>query len=152
MEILQLLDEFEQVIEECSRIPMTGKVIIHEDILYKYLDRFRAILPDAVQEAQWILKEKERFLAEAEKESESIIENAKLKLQRMSNDSEIVKAARAQSDEIVENAKNTGREIAQGAFSYADDVMNQLQTELEKTLQVVKKGREEIRQNLRERK
>lgn len=149
MEILQLLDEFEQVIEECSRIPMTGKVIIHEDILYKYLDKFRAILPDSVQEAQWILKEKERILSDAEKEGENIIDGAKNKLQRLANESEIAKAAKAQGDEIIDNAKNVGREITQGAFTYADDVMNQLQTELEKTLQVVKKGRDEIRQNVR---
>lgn len=149
MEILQLLDEFEQVIEDCSRIPMTGKVIIHEDILYKYLDKFRAMLPDAVQEAQWILKDKERILVDAEKEGETIIEGAKNKLQRLANDSEIVKVAKVQGDEIIDNAKTVGREITQGAFSYADDVMNQLQTELEKTLQVVKKGREEIRQNVK---
>jgi len=152
MEILQLLDEYEQVIEECSRIPMTGKVIIHEDILYQYLDKFRAMLPDAIQEAQWILKEKERILSEAQKEGESIIESAKSKLQRMANESEIVKAAKSQGDEIIENARSVGREITQGAFAYADDVMGQLQSELEKILQVVKKGREEIRQNLRERK
>lgn len=152
MEILELLDEFEQVVEDCSRIPMTGKVIIHEDILYKYLDKLRAILPDAVQEAQWILKEKERVLKEAELEGETIIESAKSKIQRMSNESEIYKIAKAQGDEIIDNAKNVGREITQGALTYADDVMNQLQGELEKTLQVVKKGREEIRQNLREQK
>lgn len=152
MEILNLLDEYEQVIEECSRIPMTGKVIIHEDILYQYLDKFRAMLPDAVQEAQWILKEKERILSEAEKEGQNVIEGAKNKLQRMANESEIVKAAKTQGDEIIENAKQVGREITQGSFSYADDVMSQLQGELEKTLQIVKKGREEIRQNLRERK
>ena len=152
MEILALLDEFEQVVEDCSRIPMTGKVMIHEDILYKYIDKFRAMMPDAVQEAQWILKEKDRILKDAETEGETIIETAKNKLQRLSNESEVVKAAKAQGDEIVDNAKSVGREITQGAFTYADDVMNQLQAELEKTLQVVKKGRDEIRSNLKERK
>lgn len=152
MEILRLMDEFENVIEECSRIPMTGKVIIHEDTLYGYLDKFRALLPEAIQEAQWIMREKERIIAEAEKEGETIIETAKSKLQRLSNESEIVKAAKAQGDEIVENAKSVGREVTSGAFTYADEVMNQLQAELEKTLQVVKRGREEIRQNLREKK
>lgn len=149
MEILELLDEFEQVVEDCSRIPMTGKVIIHEDVLYKYLDKLRAILPDAVQEAQWILKEKERVIKEAESEGENIIESAKSKIQRMSNESEIYKIAKTQGDEIIDNAKNVGREITQGALTYADDVMNQLQSELEKTLQVVKQGRDEIRQNTR---
>mgnify|MGYP001393633681 CR=1 FL=1 len=152
MEILALLDEFEQVFEDCSRIPMTGKVVIHEDVFYNYLDKIRALLPDTIQEAQWIIKEKERIIKEAQAESENIIEAAKSKVQKMSNESEIYKMAKAQGNEIIENAKNLGREITQGAFSYADEVMTQLQMELEKTLKIVKQGREEIRQNLRERK
>ncbi|MBZ4655417.1 MAG: hypothetical protein JG781_2776 [Peptococcaceae bacterium] len=152
MEIVRLLEEFEVVVEECSRIPMTGKVIIHEDTLYNFLDKFRAMLPEAVREAEWIIRERERILKEAEKEGEAIIETAKNKLQRIAGESEIVKLAKAQGDEIIDSAKNVAREVTQGAFSYADEVMAQLQMELEKTLQVVKKGREELRHNIREKK
>ena len=150
MEILRLLDEFDALIEDCSRIPMTGKVIIHEDILYNYLDKMRALLPEAVTEAEWILRERERIIGEANKEADTIIETAKAKLQRIAGESEIVKLAKAHGDEIVENSKNVAKEVTQGAFSYADDVMIQLQSELEKILQVVRKGREELRQNTRE--
>lgn len=147
-----MLDELENTIEESSRIPMTGKLIIHEDTIYNYLDKLRALLPEAIQEAEWILRERERMLAEAQKEAESIIETAKAKLQRIAGESEIVKLAKSQGDGIVDNAKNVAKEITQGAFTYADEIMAQLQGELEKTLQVVRKGREEIRQNTRERK
>ncbi|MCR4442337.1 MAG: ATPase [Peptococcaceae bacterium] len=148
MEILRLLDEFENTIEECSRIPMTGKLIIHEDTLYSILDRIRAVLPESVNEAEWIMRERERIISEANREAETIIETAKSKLQRIAGESEVVKLAKLQSDEIIENSKNIAKEVTQGAFNYADDVMLQLQSELEKILQVVRKGREEIRQNL----
>lgn len=152
MEILRLLDEFENTIEESSRIPMTGKIIIHEDTLYNYLDKFRAVLPDAVREAEWVLREKERILGEAGKEADTIVETAKNKLQRITGESEVVKLAKSQSEEIIENAKQAAREVTQGSLTYADDVMAQLQGELDKILAVVKKGREELRQNTRERK
>ena len=148
MEILHLLDEFENTIEECSRIPMTGKLIIHEDTLYSYLDRFRGVVPDSIQKASWIMKEKDRIIEEANKEAESIIETAKSKVQRIAGENEIVKLARTQGDEIIENSKNLAKEVTQGAFTYAEDVMSQLQTELEKILQVVRQGREEIRRNM----
>lgn len=147
VEILRLMDEFENMIEECSRIPMTGKLIVHEDILYNFIDRLRAVMPEAVHEAEWILREKDRILSDANNEAEAIIENAKLKLERIAGESEVVKLSKYQSDEIIESAKNVAKEVTQGAFGYADEVMQQLQSELEKTLQVVKKGREEIRQN-----
>ncbi|PKM89563.1 MAG: ATPase [Firmicutes bacterium HGW-Firmicutes-12] len=148
MDILRLIDEIENMIEECSRIPMTGKLIIHEDILYSFIDRLRALTPSAIHEAEWILREKERILNEASNEAETIVESAKLKLERIAGESEVVKLAKLQSDEIIDNSKSIAKEVTQGAFSYADDVMLQLQNELEKTLQVVRKGRDELRQNI----
>lgn len=150
MEILHILDELENYVEECSRIPMTGKVILHEDILYDFLDKIRAMLPENMQEAEWILREKERIMKEAKKESETIIETAQNKLQRITGESEIVKIANQQGEEIITNAKNVAKEITQGSFNYADDVMAQLQSELERIQLVVRKGREELRQNIRQ--
>ena len=43
-----------------------------------------------------------------------------------------MKIAKVQGDEIIENSKNLAKEVTQGAFKYADDVMAQLQSELEK--------------------
>ena len=148
MEIINIMDEMENMIEESSRIPMTGRLIIHEDVLYNFIDRIRAVMPEAVHEAEWILREKERILTDANNEAENIVESAKVKLERITGESEIVKLSRIQGDEIVEKAKDSAKEVTQGAFTYADDIMQQLQNELEKTLQVVKKGREEIRTNV----
>ena len=58
MEILDLLEEFEGIIEGSGRIPMTGKVVIHEEVLYNYLDKFRAYLPQSIRDAEYILREK----------------------------------------------------------------------------------------------
>ena len=152
MDILQLLEEFENVVEESSRIPMTGKLIINEDILYNYLDKLRAMLPESIREAEWVLREKERVLEDAEKEGRVIIETANNKLQKITDESEVVKLAKSQGEEIIKNAQGVAREVMQGAFTYADDVMVRLQIELEKTMSVIKQGREEIRQNIREKK
>lgn len=151
MEILRLLDEFEAIIEECSRIPMTGKVVIHEDTLYNFFDRMRALMPETIREAEWVLRERDRILSEADKEAKTIVETAKSKLERIAGENEIVKLAKAQSDEIVENAKNVAKEITQGSFTYADEVMSNLQGQLEGYLQVVRNGREEIRKSVRDR-
>ncbi len=152
MDILQLLDEFEGVVEDSSRIPMTSKLLINEDILFNYLDKLRAMLPESIREAEWIIREKERILQDAEKEGKNIIESANSKLQKITDETEIVKLAKAQGEEIIKNAQSVAREITQGAFAYADEVMVGLQNELEKTMAVINKGREEIRQNIYEKK
>ena len=73
---LCLLEEFENVVEESS-YSHDRKVIIHEDILYKYLDGFRAILPETIREAEWVIREKDRIIKQAEKEADTIVETAK---------------------------------------------------------------------------
>jgi F0F1-type ATP synthase membrane subunit b/b' len=148
VDILQLLDEFENTVEESTRIPMTSKLIVNEDILYNFVDKLRAMLPESIREAEWILREKERIIEEAKKEGQSIIDNANNRLQRITDETEIVRLAKSQGDEIVKNAQNIAREITQGAFTYADEVMVRLLQELEKTMSVINQGREEIRKNI----
>lgn len=150
MDILQLLDEFENMVEESTRIPMTSKIIINEDILFNYLDKLRAMLPESIREAEWIIREKDRIIQEAEKDGRTIIETANSKLQKITDETEIVRMAKSQGEEIIKNAQNVAKEITQGAFSYADEVMQNLQNEMEKTMAVIAKGREEIRQTLYE--
>lgn len=150
LEIMRLLEEFENVVEDSPRIPMTGKVIINEDTLYNFVDGFRAMLPETVRESEWILREKDRILLQAEKEADTIIDTAKNKLERIAGESEIVKEAKKQSEEIINNAREVSREISKGALSYADEVMNELLQKLEKTMLVINQGREEIKVNFRE--
>lgn len=150
MDILQLLDEFENMVEESTRIPMTSKIIINEDILFNYLDKLRAMLPESIREAEWIIREKDRIIQEAEKDGRTIIETANSKLQKITDETEIVRMAKSQGEEIIKNAQNVAKEITQGAFTYADEVMQSLQNEMEKTMAVIAKGREEIRQTLYE--
>jgi vacuolar-type H+-ATPase subunit H len=150
VDILQLLDEFENMVEESTRIPMTSKIIINEDILFNYLDKLRAMLPESIREAEWIIREKDRIIQEAEKDGRTIIETANSKLQKITDETEIVRMAKSQGEEIIKNAQNVAKEITQGAFTYADEVMQSLQNEMEKTMAVIAKGREEIRQTLYE--
>ena len=144
MEILDLLEEFEGIIEGSGRIPMTGKVVIHEEVLYK----FRAYLPQSIRDAEYILREKERIMAEAVKEGEGIIEQARLKCQRLAGESEIVKQAIIQGEQIVAQSKQEAKSLISGAYTYSEEVMSALQKELEGTLKMIRSGREAIRTNL----
>lgn len=152
MEIVKLIEQLEELIEQSSRLPMTAKVLIHEDILYNFVDRMRASLPEDVRQAEWILKERERILKEAEKEAQDIFLNANSKVEKMANDNEIVKLAKKQGEEIINSSKNVANEIRQSSLTYADDVMSQLQGELEKALGVIEEGRKELNKSINKKK
>jgi cell division septum initiation protein DivIVA len=144
MEIIRLLDELEGIMEKSKRIPMTSKVIIDEDLLFDYLDRMRAMLPEEIRQAKWITKERERLLDEATKERERLIEDARNYITRMADESEVAKKAQVFAEEIVQQAKKVAREIKSGANEYAEDMLKSLEGTLEKSINVVRKGREEL--------
>ena len=148
MDILDLLEEFESIIEGSGRIPMTGKVVIHEEVLYNYLDKFRAYLPQSIRDAEYVIREKDRILNDAAREGEGLIEAARVKCQRIVGESEIVKQAIAQGELLINNAKQEARNLVSGAYSYAEEVMSNLQKELESNLKTIRSGRDAIRLHL----
>ncbi|MFZ7104491.1 MAG: hypothetical protein ACOWWO_17805 [Peptococcaceae bacterium] len=148
MEIYRILDELEHELEEAARIPLTNKVVIQEDILYKYIDKLRANLPEDVRQGQWIKKERQRILDDAENEASKMIENAKGKMYDLVSETEVYKLAEQNGQELIKKAKGQAQEITQGAFVYADDVMAQLQNQLEKQVSSIKEGRQQIKQTI----
>lgn len=145
MDVLKIIDEIEEIVENSSRIPMTGKVLLDSDTVLEYLDRIRTILPEELRQAKWVSKEKERMLKEAQEESERVLEEARQQVKRLANESEVVKQANAQAEAIIAQAKLMAKEMKNGATTYADDVLKQLEGNLEKALAVIKKGRDELK-------
>lgn len=144
MEVLDILNDLEELIEEGTRVPLTGKVIVDGDELLDYIDRIRAILPDEIKQAKWITREHQRIINEAEKEAEKIVVGAQEEKSRIADESEVVKVAQAQAEEIVTRAQNVAMEIKGGAANYAEDVLIHLEKSLERFLQEVREGKEEL--------
>ncbi|NMA02888.1 MAG: ATPase [Clostridia bacterium] len=145
MELYRILDEFEAEIEESAKIPMTNKVIISEDILFKYIDKLRADLPEDIRQAQWIKKERQRILSDAEEEAQKIIQEAQKKVADLVDQTEVYKMAEKKGAELLQTSQAQSEEIIQGAFDYADEIMFRLEEQLEKNLTLIKKGREELK-------
>ncbi|HEX3032820.1 MAG TPA: ATPase [Bacillota bacterium] len=122
MEVLDLLNAMEEFVEESTRIPMTGKILIDADELLDYVDRVRAVLPEEVKQAKWITREHQRIIADAEQEAKRLVMQAQEDLSKQAEESQI--AAQAQE--------------------YADEVLRTLESQVDKFSQELRKGREEL--------
>ncbi|MDD2498794.1 MAG: ATPase [Desulfitobacteriaceae bacterium] len=147
MDVIKLLDEMENVIDSGSRVPVIGRVMVDADLLFEYMDKVRAAIPEEIRQAKFVNMEKEKVLKEAQLQAGRILEEAGKQAARMVAEDQLVKQAQIQADEIVELAKRTSDEIKQGAKSYANDLLHQLEINLEKALYTIKKGREELQNN-----
>ncbi|MBS4536095.1 ATPase [Clostridium sp. D2Q-14] len=153
MDLLKLLNEIEDILEESSTIPLSGKSLVDRHELLEIIKEIRIKLPDEIKQAEWIREERQRILAEAQKESETIINEAKLHIEEMIENDEITKKAKERSDEIISKAQNNAKDIRLGAKEYADELLKTVQGELasfEKEIGTLIKTLEENRNELSE--
>ncbi len=144
MDVLALLDKLDGYLSECSRMPLVGKLLVDEDEVFNIIDDLRAALPQELEQAKWLLKERERILQEARKESDDIVKDAQGQIATLASESIISKEARAQADELMDRARDVAQEINAGAREYADDVMAKVEECLSDLIDRVRGGRREL--------
>lgn len=143
----QLLEELETLVETSNRIPMTTKRIVEEDEMMRIIDSIQESLPLELEESRRIVAEKDAVLADAKKQAEDLIAQAKEYISKLTAESEIVKAAQEQANEIIANANKSSEELRNSSVQYGADVLKYVESNLEKTLESIRQNRESLRQS-----
>ncbi len=144
MDIFKILDELEELVKNSKKVPITGKVMLSEEVILDFLDRLRTILPNEIHQAKCLTKEMERVIQEAREEAERIIGEAREQANHLVSESELVRQAQTASEEIITQAKRLAKEIKSGATEYADEILRQLENSIDQNLSVIRKAREEL--------
>lgn len=151
MKLMALLDELEQFVENSRRLPLTEKIFLDGDQLLDYLDQIREALPEEIEEAKRIYRDRERVIGEARHEAEHLVEETRLQMSRMVENHEVSRQAQGMAEEVIEQARKVAREIRQGANEYADEVLREMEEIIEKasvslqqSLQAIRNGRDEL--------
>src|ERR671922_2458217 len=105
MDVLVLIDKLDDLVHNAKAVPLTDQVRIDREEIYDILDQMRATIPEEIKQARWIVKERQEMLAEAKREAERIVKEARDEQARLIGEEEIVKQAERQAEEIVEDAR-----------------------------------------------
>ena len=84
------------------------------------------------------------MLAEAKREAERLISEARERQNQLISEQEVTKQAERTAEDIIEDARAREREIRLGAEDYADDILNTLEVNLSKFIGAVQRGRERL--------
>jgi len=144
MEVLKLLDEIEDIIDGSSVIPFSGKTLVDRGELMEILREIRLKLPDEIKQAEWIKGERQRILAEAQKEADTMVEEVKLHIEEMVEQNEITKKAQERAEEIISRAQNNAKEVRIGAREYANELLKEVENNLNNIINTIEKNREEL--------
>jgi len=119
-------------------------VRFYREYFWEIIDHMRSTFPEEIKQPRWIVKERQEMLAEAKREAERILKEARDEQMRLISEEEVVKQAERQAEEIVEEARAREREIRLGAEDYADDILNTLEVNLQKFTAAVQRGRDRL--------
>lgn len=144
MDVLVLIDKLDDLIHNARAVPLTDQVRVDREEVYDLLDQMRAIVPEELKQARWIVKERQEMLAEAKREAERIVKSAQEEQQVLTSNEEVYKQAERAAEEIIEDARDTERQIRLGAEDYADEILSTLEVNLEKFLAAVQRGRDRL--------
>jgi vacuolar-type H+-ATPase subunit H len=87
----------------------------------------RAVLPEELRAARWMIRERETFIARTNERAKSIVDNAQAKAAEMVSESRILAEAVEEANILVRNAEGDARRIRLEAEDLADDRLQQLE-------------------------
>jgi vacuolar-type H+-ATPase subunit H len=140
--------QMEQLLAEARPVPLSASVMINRKDFDDIIAEIRSQLPEEIRQSRWVLKERDELLAQAAREAESIVEDARTERDRLVSDTEVVRAARREAEHIIDEAREQARTLRLEAEDYVDSKLANFEIVLHKTLNAVEKGRERLRGRL----
>ena len=145
MNIHEAIDRLEYLIGHSRQIPLTRTVVVDQEEVLACIDELRLSLPDEIKQARWTLQEQQRLLSEAQAEAARTVSKAGERAQTMIGQHDLVKRAEKQADAMLKDATAKAEETRRAADRYASEVMQNLESQLLRTVATVKKGVEALR-------
>lgn len=142
--LLDFVEQLEEILDRGTKVPLTGKIMVDEELILEILDGIRSSLPEEIRHADIIMSERDRLMEEARNEADRIIDRAQKHAEQLLDEDEITAQSRAYAEDIVRKAQQYSRDVKLGALKYSDDLLHDIEIKLEGTSQSLKKSREEL--------
>jgi vacuolar-type H+-ATPase subunit H len=142
VDIQFLVQRLEELVVNARKVPMTSQIILEQAAVLDIIDQLRAAIPEEVKQARRITQESDRVLTKAREEAEQIIGAAQEQAAILLQDQSILREAETRAQDLLEKTQGKAEETMHGADQYAADVLVRLESDLVKTLSVIKKSLE----------
>ncbi|HWB71830.1 MAG TPA: hypothetical protein VG452_06405 [Egibacteraceae bacterium] len=148
MDVEAYISQMEQQLTDARPVPLSASVMINRKDFEELVAGLRTALPDELRRARWVLKERDEVLAQASREAEQMLADARLERDRLVSETEVVRAASREADRIVSEARDHARDLRLEAEDYVDSKLANFEIILSRLMTAVGKGRERLRGRL----
>lgn len=142
-----MIDHLSDTLARSWRIPLSSLSVVNATELSQLLERLRITVPSAIMEGERTLSERDQILADAQREAERIIQDARQRANELLSDQAIVIAAHDEAHRIIEEGRATAHRRAEEADRYATQVLEELAQKLQSITKQVDNGVQVMRNN-----
>jgi vacuolar-type H+-ATPase subunit H len=142
VDIQFLVERLEALVVNARKVPMTSQIILEQATVLDLIDQLRVAIPEEVRAARRVNQETDRVLGKARDEAEQIIGAAQEQAALLLQDQSILREAESKAQDLLDQAQTKSEETMGGADQYAADVLVRLESDLVKTLSIIKKSLE----------
>jgi cell division septum initiation protein DivIVA len=144
MDLIERIDELQLLVEEAKAVPLSSSAVINRDEFLELLAQLKEAVPEEVRQARWMSRDRDELLERARKEAERIVTEAQEQRDRLLSRTEIVSAAQREGERIIDEGRERAAQLRVEAEDYIDQKLASFEIVLERTLQVVGRGRERL--------
>lgn len=138
-DILELLDILYGMVNEAWGVPLgNDKCIIEREKAIDIINDIKAALPSSISESKRLVAARDEFIGNAKREAESLRKNAEETAQRLVDEQEVMKTAKARSEEMLADAEKRSAELRRVAAQYVDEMMRKAEESLDAALSTVR--------------
>jgi cell division septum initiation protein DivIVA len=144
MDVVENIEAAIAIVEEARSVPLSASCVINRSEMLKLLDQIKASFPNDLAKAIAIQREKESIIEEAHAQSDAIMQQARDEVSRLVEQTTIVSSARKEAARILAKAKTESDRDREEIEEYIDSRLANLEVILNKTLDVISKGRDQL--------
>jgi hypothetical protein len=140
MDILHLIDRLEELFNESRAIPFTHNVVVDEEKMLDLIDQMRVAIPDEMKNAQQVMAQRDRILAQAQEEANRTLVLAREKGEQLLEKDSIVQNAQTYAEQRATDIIGEADQSRRDADHYVMETLTHLELELERYLNQVRNG------------
>jgi hypothetical protein len=132
------------LVNSAKTMPLSASVLLSRDDLVQLLALALDRLPDELREARWLLKEREEFMAERDREAQALMDEVRAQAERMVARTDIVRQANRVAQRILDDANEEARRMRHETEDYCDQRLAGMEIVLDRTMKTVRSGRQKL--------
>lgn len=144
MDVIENIEAAIAAVKEARSVPLSASCVIHRGEMLNLLENVKASYPNDLAKAITILRQQSEILEDANLQADSIISQARDEVSRLVEQTAIVTAAKKESQRILAEATADGKRDKEEIEAYIDSRLANLEVILNKTLDVISRGRDKL--------